>query len=322
MRAGITAILLSLAAPVAAGDLALGLPIDCTLGQDCHIQQFVDRDPGPGVLDYRCSDLSYDGHKGTDFALHTLADMARGVPVLASAPGLVIGLRDGMNDDGYSEDTAAQIEGRECGNGVRLRHADGYETQYCHLRSGSVAVARGDVVERGTVLGLVGQSGKAQFPHVHIGVHKDGKVIDPFASETATGCPEVHADLWATTPPYAPTGVLTTGFADRVPAYEDIQAGTAATRTISANAPALVLFGFAYGGRAGDEMRFRIAGPGGVTITSSATLDKAQARYFRAAGRHRKAAPWPVGDYVGTLQLLRGGDLVQEISVQAVVAQP
>ena len=43
----------SLAAPVAAGDFALNWPIDCVLGDSCHIQQYVDRDPGPsGEIDH------------------------------------------------------------------------------------------------------------------------------------------------------------------------------------------------------------------------------------------------------------------------------
>ena len=83
--ARIAALLLPVLAAPAAADPTLSLPIDCVLGETCHIQQFVDRDPGPGAGDFRCGGLSYDGHKGTDFAIPTLADMARGVAVLASA---------------------------------------------------------------------------------------------------------------------------------------------------------------------------------------------------------------------------------------------
>ncbi|MEM7521208.1 MAG: M23 family peptidase, partial [Pseudomonadota bacterium] len=98
----------------------MAFPVDCTLGQDCYIQQYMDRDEGPGVSDYRCRGLSYDGHKGTDFALPTLEAMHEGVNVLAAADGRVRGFRDGMADRLYSDETAAEIEGRECGNGVVL----------------------------------------------------------------------------------------------------------------------------------------------------------------------------------------------------------
>jgi D-3-phosphoglycerate dehydrogenase len=49
-----------------------------------------------------------------------------------------------------------EIAGRECGNGVVIAHEDGWETQYCHMRRGSVAVQPGERVARGQTLGLVG----------------------------------------------------------------------------------------------------------------------------------------------------------------------
>ena len=63
---------------------------------------------------------------------------------------------------------------------MAIRHADGWETQYCHLRQGSVLVATGERVEAGRALGLVGMSGEANFPHVHLSVRRDGVGIDPF----------------------------------------------------------------------------------------------------------------------------------------------
>ena len=75
----------ALAAPGAAKDLSLILPIDCVLGDTCYVQQFVDRNAGSAHSDYNCSTLTYDGHKGTDFALPSLAAMTAGVDVLASA---------------------------------------------------------------------------------------------------------------------------------------------------------------------------------------------------------------------------------------------
>jgi murein DD-endopeptidase MepM/ murein hydrolase activator NlpD len=35
---------------------------------------------------------------------------------------------------------------REYGNGVVIRHIDGFETQYCHLAKGSITVKSGDLV--------------------------------------------------------------------------------------------------------------------------------------------------------------------------------
>ena len=88
----------ALAASPVAGAPLLQQPIDCELGETCYIQNYVDADPSSDYADFACGKLSYDGHKGTDFALPTLADMQRGVDVLAAAPGRVLGTRDGMKD--------------------------------------------------------------------------------------------------------------------------------------------------------------------------------------------------------------------------------
>ena len=90
------ACLLGSASLAAAEPFSLDFPVDCTLGETCYIQQYVDHDPGPGARDFTCQGLSYDGHKGTDIALPTLAAMAQGVRVRAAAPGVVRARRDGV----------------------------------------------------------------------------------------------------------------------------------------------------------------------------------------------------------------------------------
>jgi hypothetical protein len=71
--------------------LELELPIACTPGSDCFIQQYVDLDPGSGIRDYMCGGETYDGHDGTDIRLRNTADVERGVAVLSAAPGVVLG---------------------------------------------------------------------------------------------------------------------------------------------------------------------------------------------------------------------------------------
>ena len=65
IRASLTAVLALCAATtyVGAQELVLTSPIDCSLGDDCYIQQYIDHTDGEGVSDFRCSSLSYDGHK-------------------------------------------------------------------------------------------------------------------------------------------------------------------------------------------------------------------------------------------------------------------
>lgn len=306
MRAALAAVIISLAAPVVAGDFVLDLPIDCTLGDTCYIQQFVDREPGPNVQDFACGGLSYDGHGGTDFALPTHAARKAGVDVLAAADGVVTGIRNDMPDTGYSEETADTIAGRDCGNGVVLQHPDGWETQYCHMALGSITVTPGDLIAAGDPLGQVGFSGRTQFPHLHLTVRKDGVAVDPFAADTGTDCVP-GPSLWRDTPTYQPGALLEIGFSDQIPDYDAIKAGEAARADLSVMAPALVVFGFAFGGRAGDVIKMEISGPNGTILDQSAALERPQAQFFRAAGKRLRAAHWPAGAYTGRVALMRNG---------------
>jgi hypothetical protein len=300
------AFLLALNAPAAAGAFELRLPVACTLGQDCYIQQYPDHDPGPGARDFMCGTLSYDGHDGTDFGIPTLEDMARGVPVLAAAPGEVTGTRDGMPDILMGSPGAPDIAGRECGNGVLIRHEGGWETQYCHLRRGSVIVRPGDIVAAGDRLGLVGLSGMTEFPHVHLSLRRDGLPVDPFAPDGTPACGTPPPDtLWADPPAAAQGGLLRAGFADKVPDYEAIKAGAAIAPP--AQGSALVLWGYFYGGRTGDRVELTISGPAGEVIRHVVDLDGTQGLFFRAAGRRAPGGGWPAGTYQGDIRLVRAG---------------
>ena len=308
MRAALLPLIMASALPASAEAFTLGLPIDCTLGQTCFIQQYVDHDPGPGTQDFTCNGLSYDTHTGTDFALPSLTAMRAGVAVLASAPGQVTALRDGMPDTGLTPETAAQIEGRDCGNGVVIRHPDGWETQYCHLMQGSVTVTKGQMVETGTPLGLVGLSGNTEFPHVHLALRRNGQVVDPFDPDgrITCGAPDPET-LWSAPIDYAPGALLNAGFTTGIPDYDSVKAGTAGLDTIASDAPALVVWGYAFGGRQGAVLRITITGPGGTITDHSETIDRNQAQFFRAAGRKTPPQGWPAGDYAASVSLIRDG---------------
>ena len=291
------AALLTLALAFPAGAFELAFPVDCTLGATCHIQQYADHDPGPGARDFTCGPLSYDGHDGTDIALATRAEMAAGVSVLAAAPGRVKGMRDGIAD------FAPVIADKECGNGLVIDHGDGWETQYCHMKQGSVAVQTGDLVETGTPLGQVGQSGMAEFPHMHLSVRHNGEKLDPF-SLTPTTCGAAADDLWTVDPLIEPGGLLKTGITDRVPDYDAIKAGLPSP-DLPGDAPALVLWTYLFGSQPGDAIVFTLNGPEGDILTERVVLEKAQAQAFRAVGRKLKTAAWPQGKYSGTAVLIR-----------------
>ncbi len=93
-------------------------------------------------------------HLGMDLRART------GTPVYAVAAGRV---------------TSA---GTNRGNGkeVRIKHND-MLTHYAHLSK--VYVRKGQVVKKGTKIGLSGNTGYSQAPHLHFGLQKNGKWINP-----------------------------------------------------------------------------------------------------------------------------------------------
>lgn len=309
------ALLLTCATPAVAQDLQLELPIDCTLGDSCYIQNYVDQDPSEGASDFQCGTLTYDGHKGTDFGLPSLAAMEAGVDVLASASGTVRGVRNDMRDILYTIDLAGEINGRDCGNGVVVAHDDGWETQYCHMKEGSVLVLSGDRVAPGDVLGQVGLSGRTQFPHVHISVRQGGNVVDPFAPD-GTSCDAIPDDtLWADPIDTPAGGLLNIGFSNNVPDYNMVKAGTAAAETLSPDEP-VVLWAFAFGSRIDDVISISIDGPAGPLFQTDDVLTRNQALFMRAGGLNSPDGGWTAGTYSGTVIHRRDGIELDRQSTQ------
>jgi len=65
------------------------------------------------------------------------------------------------------------------GNSVVLDHGWGMYSMYFHLSE--VLVQEGETVERGSVLGLAGSTGRATGPHLHWGVKINGARVDPLS---------------------------------------------------------------------------------------------------------------------------------------------
>jgi murein DD-endopeptidase MepM/ murein hydrolase activator NlpD len=53
------------------------------------------------------------------------------------------------------------------GNFVMLRHGPKLFSLYAHMQPGRIRVRPGDVVRRGAVLGICGNSGRSSEPHLH-----------------------------------------------------------------------------------------------------------------------------------------------------------
>ena len=97
----------------------------------------------------------YRPHHGTDFSARS------GTPLLAVNVGRVI--------------FAGWMGGY--GKVVKIRHTDGYMSLYAH--QSSIRVHVGDNVKKGQIIGYVGSTGQSTGPHLHFGLMKNGRWVDP-----------------------------------------------------------------------------------------------------------------------------------------------
>lgn len=92
----------------------------------------------------------------------------------------------GLDIDGEQGDpiyAAASGRVREAGRGgsygkyVLIDHGNGLQTLYAHVSR--IMVKRGQRVESGDEVALVGQTGNARGTHLHFEVRRDGRAVDP-----------------------------------------------------------------------------------------------------------------------------------------------
>ena len=314
---------LAVLAPLTAHAITLQWPVRCALGTDCFVQNYVDHGAGDVMFDYTCHALTYHGHDGTDIRLRNAAAMRAGVPVVAVADGEVIGVRDGVTDQSIRDTSGhlKQLRAQECGNGVHIRHADGYRTQSCHMRKGSIAVHAGQQVKAGDVIGFVGLSGQTEFPHMHLTVWHDDVVVDPFNAQPMTdSCHTTHpATLWATPMPYIASALLGDGFSSAVPEKAAMLDTPIAQGRIGAHALVLTYWANVMGIQAGDVIGLRITAPdGSVFVEKSKQFDRPMAEYFSFIGK-RNHATWPVGTYRAQMILKRGTETIVATDREVVV---
>ena len=205
-----------------------------------------------------------------------------------------------------------RVKGRECGNGIVINHGKfngaNWETQTCHLARGSLKVRKGDRVEKGQALALMGLSGKTQFPHVHVTVRRNGKVIDPVtglnSGESCEKQPRTSLFSAAATAQLAgmQTHFLQSGFTDRPVQGTDILRNRVKQPT--QNGP-LIFFAKLINLRRGDKIRLKIRGPNGVFATSETKPSRKIRPLSRfTTGKRGKVAN---GTYTGTISLIRDG---------------
>lgn len=167
-------------------------PIVGTPMEDVFYGAYFDHARAGSPTDYECRGKVYAGHRGVDILLRNFREQDAGVAVLAAAGGVVERVVDGLPDRNTSWDVGGGF-----GNHVVIRHPDGLRSVYAHLRTGSIQVGPGEEVEARHPLGLVGSSGRSNWPHLHFEIQGQGRAIDPF-----TGPCGPDRGLWDAQLPY------------------------------------------------------------------------------------------------------------------------
>lgn len=304
--------LLPAASPLPSGvePIELTLPIDCTLGDDCFIQNYVDTDPGPDAKDFTCGPLAYNNHQGTDFRLRNRAALSRPYTALAAAPGKIVQVIDNQPDHHFRRARANPLA---CGNAVMIDHGGGWTSQYCHLAQGSMRVRTGQTVRRGEPLGHIGSSGGTDFPHLHYAVRIHNVTIDPFIGVSPTGCEADEAGpLWSPSEDvfYAESAILGFGATRSFPSIEAMEEGVLTAPPAGATAP-FYIWAHVMGVKTGDSLRFMAFEPGGSILASELFKVSEDKTIFSANIGVEPSdggfASWPSGQYQGRMVMYRGG---------------
>ena len=106
-------------------------------------------------------------HNGVDFAA------PRGTPIWACQEGKII--------------TAGRVGAN--GNLVVIEHANGLRSMYAHMQRFASGIRPGVQVRERQVIGYVGSTGRSTGPHLHFGLKKSGRFIDPLKYKVQPGRP-------------------------------------------------------------------------------------------------------------------------------------
>lgn len=294
-------------------------PVGCTQDKDCWAVNYVDVDGLEGEIhDFKCGPKSYDGHKGTDFALSSVTQMNEGVDVFAAADGRIKRIRDGQSDHLKSDDEIESLQKnkKECGNGVLIDHGNGLQSIYCHLKQDSIIVKPKQKVRTGQKIAQVGQSGMAEFPHLHFGVMWEGGVIDPYTGMLNTqGCGKIKAPMWHVGLPmiYQPVAIFDGGFRSKSPDFNAIKRGEQNPETLSLNSAAFVFWVGFYNVEKGDIVTLKVTGPSEkIFVERREVLENNRARQYYYTGRKIGRVQLRLGVYKGYAAIKRKNGTLEE----------
>lgn len=109
------------------------------------------------VQGYR-SWFSHKGRLAYDFKMKT------GTPIYAARSGVVTSVQESFKEGGVNKKYYRKA------NSIIIRHEDGSNAMYAHLKYQGVEVNVGDTVKQGQLIGYSGSTGYSAFPHLHFAV--------------------------------------------------------------------------------------------------------------------------------------------------------
>lgn len=286
----------------------MSLPIKCELGETCWFLNYVDTNPDEALHeDFTCNNRSYDGHKGVDIAIRDSTEMKKGYDVLAVADGTILRHRDGQDDGFKTHDQFEKLskENLNCGNGIIIDHGDGWLSQYCHLKKGSLGLVKnGKKIRRGLKIAEIGMSGVTEHPHIHLTTIYKGKIIDPFTGKThEEGCNKKGDEtlsLWRDKDiKYKDFSLYDAGFTAEAPVFEMIPKGD---RGALPRKDSSILFTWLayFGAKKGDEITVKLTDPTGQAALEKSIIqktDKARQYYYfgkKSGESNFKTGTWRV----------------------------
>ncbi len=178
---------------------------------DCsyyYIGNYLDHDTtSPGILDWNCGSVTYDGHHGTDICIfpYPFYKMDNNlVEVIAAATGIIINKVDGHYDRNC-------IKGDSIANYMVIQHSDGSCALYWHMKKNSLTSKQvGDTIYAGEYLGIVGSSGKSTGPHLHFEVLKTTN-LNSLNDLYAGSCNKLNdSSWWVAQKPYQEPAIIQT----------------------------------------------------------------------------------------------------------------
>jgi len=126
----------------------------------------------PAIMPISNKDLSHtpSGFGWRMHPIYKISKMHTGMDFTASLGTIIYATGDGIVE-------VADSESAGYGSHVVINHSYGYETLYGHMSK--ILVKKGQHVQRGEKIGLVGSTGTSTDPHCHYEVIKNGQKINP-----------------------------------------------------------------------------------------------------------------------------------------------